>query len=200
MTYQYIIIYLQLLLDHHKLPSLLQQKAALHSHQHAPWWPVAKVIGELQTLRIYLFGLEFVGSLIYDCHNSTSCSILDTSCSIMDTSCSILATHAISPLNWYMSIFDSLFLLCLYLQELSCSAAGSNFIRQDKLNSIYSKITWSALSANQQPRTYRPPGICWLLHNQREWRYVLPGRCCITGSVVPEKPVVSRADACSIGQ
>ena len=27
------------LLEHHKLPSLHQQKKALYSHKHAPWWP-----------------------------------------------------------------------------------------------------------------------------------------------------------------
>ena len=32
--------YFQLLHDHHKLPSLHQQKTVLHSHQHAPRWPV----------------------------------------------------------------------------------------------------------------------------------------------------------------
>ena len=41
--------YLQLLLDHHKLPSLPQQKAALHSHQHAPWWPISKAVGKLSS-------------------------------------------------------------------------------------------------------------------------------------------------------
>ena len=50
---------LHVLLGHHKLPSLHQQNAALHSQQHAPCWPITKATGkpntwQAQTLRVVL--------------------------------------------------------------------------------------------------------------------------------------------------
>ena len=72
-----IIGYLQLLFEHHKLPSLHQQKAVLLSHKYALWWLLSKTIGELQTLCVVDIGLEFVGFLLYKSHFSTSCSILE---------------------------------------------------------------------------------------------------------------------------